>query len=418
MASSSSALPVTVRNTCSRSGWIDSIATMSSVAITQVDPPARPRRARRRCATGRTQRSHVESGERSVVVQRHAGSHLDVEPDLPIGGHQLALGASTQDAALVDDDDLRSERLDLGQVVRRVHDPGAVVGQRPNRFDQVVPGPDIGADGGLVQEEQRGSVHQRAGGVEATGLTARQLRAPPVHQVGQAEVVGDELGPLLPLLAAQAGDLAEELQVLPDGQHPVDARVLRGDADALRAGSAIREYVDAVDRDRPGVGIEQPGDDREQGGLARSVAPQERHDLSGLDRQVHAARGPARRRSSWPPPRRAAFRHCGGRPRPAQAGLAPSGSGTQRVHLPAPLGRVSAVVDDVEQDVGLDGTATERADRLAGEPRPSAGEEQRPGQFGVADQDVGREAGRALRVRFRGRCRWPGTSHWRPGARR
>ena len=82
-----------------------------------------------------------------------------------------------------------------------------------------------------------------------------------------------------------------EVQVLPDGELPVERVRLRDDADQLLGGRGVPDHVDAGDegpsRRRDDPGREHPGRRR----LPGAVRAQEAEDLALVDREVQVVDG-------------------------------------------------------------------------------------------------------------------------------
>ena len=104
-----------------------------------------------------------------------------------------------------------------------------------------------------------------------------------VAQVGQLEhpVHGVASGSAHPL------EPGEQAQVLGHGELPVERRLLGHPAD-LRRGLRHAALVGPLD----------PGEDREQRGLAGAVGADHRHQLAAAGGQRHAAAAPRGRRSA------------------------------------------------------------------------------------------------------------------------
>src|SRR6266508_1573827 len=131
--------------------------------------------------------------------RRHVALEREVHDRGGVRSHEL-LGPPPRDhAALVEQHHRGVEVLDLLQVVRRVENRRPIGGQSPDEVQDVLAGLDIGAGGGLVQQQQGRSVQQRDGGVDAPLLSARQRAPLPVEQVRDVERLGNLVDPLLQL---------------------------------------------------------------------------------------------------------------------------------------------------------------------------------------------------------------------------
>jgi len=92
--------------------------------------------------------------------------------------------------------------------------------------------------------------------------------------------------------AAQAGQAAEEAEVLAQGGGGVEGQFLGCQADQGACGTWSRGEICSRYEDRARVGPFQAGDDAGEGRLARAVVADQAADLAGLDPQVEAVQGP------------------------------------------------------------------------------------------------------------------------------
>jgi hypothetical protein len=115
---------------------------------------------------------------------------------------------------------------------------------------------------------------------------ARQLLAVLVHPLADVERLGEVGRPLANLRPAAAPDPPHEVDRLARGQ-PVegDLRLGLDGADLAREGR-VGDHVMAVDRDRPGIGSQQPHDLVDERRLAGAVVAEEAVDLAGVDGEV------------------------------------------------------------------------------------------------------------------------------------
>ena len=133
-------------------------------------------------------------------------------------------------------------------------------------------------------------MHERDRGVEPAALAARELaQRAPTEQLVEAERgpdLVDRTG--AGLGAPQAREPGEEAQVVAHRERRVHARLLGREADQLPGPLRGADDVDAAHVAPPRVGPAEPGDDRDQRGLARAVRAEQAEDLAGADRQVDA----------------------------------------------------------------------------------------------------------------------------------
>ena len=209
--------------------------------------------------------AEAELGERALGDQTAAGQHADALGhalgDLEdVGGHDD--GAAGADARL-------EHVLDLPRGA------GVEAGQR------------------LVEDDQARVVDQRAGQRHLLAHAAREALAALVGVRSEAQPVdqlGGGRGGLGPIDAPQAGD---EFEILERRQLVVDHRLVGEPRHQPLGGDRIGQRVDAVDRDRAGVRLQQPDHHAERGGLAGAVGPEERIELAGAHRQVETIDGRA-----------------------------------------------------------------------------------------------------------------------------
>jgi hypothetical protein len=185
------------------------------------------------------------------------------------------------------------DRDPVGQLLRLVQVLGGEQHGRPARGQLPDRLPDLDARLGvqtgrrLVQEDDRRVPDQAHGDVQPAAQAAGVRRRPPATRLGQREapqqVIGDRAGLFE---VPQPGD---QDQVLPPGEDLVDRRELPGEADGLAHARGLRGDVEAVDPGRPGVGLQQGGQDRDHRGLAGPVRAEQGEDAAPRDLEVHAA---------------------------------------------------------------------------------------------------------------------------------
>ena len=134
-----------------------------------------------------------------------------------LGGEQRAAHGRhlvvVDDRAVVDDDGPLGDVLDVGDVVRRQEDRGALLLVEPDQqLAEALLGQQVEADGRLVEEQDLGLVQQARGQLAAHPLAERQVAHRLVEQVGGVEQL------------AQLGDaalLGGAVEPVDGGQHPV-----------------------------------------------------------------------------------------------------------------------------------------------------------------------------------------------------
>ena len=142
----------------------------------------------------------------------------------------------------------------------------------------------VEAGGGLVEEQDAGPVHDRPGHHQPLGHAARQRRDVGLGPVGQTELLQEPVGRLAGLAARHPEVAAVEVEVLPDGELPVEGVRLRDDADDLLGPGRVGDHVDATDEGPPRGGQDPGGEHADGGRLAGAVGAEEPEDLPGIDR--------------------------------------------------------------------------------------------------------------------------------------
>ena len=179
-----------------------------------------------------------------------------VEDPLAVGEHQQAVAVA----------------LGLEQVVGREDHRRAAAGQGQHELPEALALARVEAGRGLVEQQHGGRREQPDRDVHPLLVTARERCDLVVAAVGQTGLLEHPLDRRVEVRdPLEAG---EQAQVLGHRQPPVEARRLRNPAD-LPGG-----------RDSAGVRLGDPGEDREQGGLAGSVGPDHGEQLAraGLER--------------------------------------------------------------------------------------------------------------------------------------
>ena len=153
------------------------------------------------------------------------------------------------------------------------------------RLAQLIPqvGPVLGVEpeGGLVEEEHLGAVHDPERDLEAASLPARTGAHDPVLEAGQVEEAGELAGPMVGLAGAHPVEAALEEQVLATGGCEVGTPQLTHVADDAAHLAGPLPHVDSRHHRLARILAQQRGEDAQSGGLAGSVGSQETVDLSG-----------------------------------------------------------------------------------------------------------------------------------------
>ena len=221
--------------------------------------------------------------EHRVLLGDHLGAVL-----AGVGAaHHLRAGA-----AVADGDGALHVLADAG-VVRDDDDRGAQLAvDGPQALQDVVRGRGVELAGRLVGEQHLRGVRQRDRDRDALLLAAGHLRGPPVGAVPDAEHVEQLGGPAVARVAAHPGERQREGHVLGrSGTAPCCARSAARRTRPSSAGTppAARRHrheVPRPDADLAGGRDVEPGQDRQQGRLARPGRADDREQLAVLDEQV------------------------------------------------------------------------------------------------------------------------------------
>src|ERR1044071_5688691 len=181
-------------------------------------------------------------------------------------GDQLARRALGDDPAMIDDRHPVAERLRFVHVVRRQQDGATLLAEVREEAPELAARLWVEARGRLVHEEQIGVPGQRARDGKPLLLTARQLRDP-------AAALGLELDDAQQLVdrAAAVIEGPEQAQRLFDGQLVGELRLLELHANPLPQLALVLRPREAEDLYVPGVRVEEPLEDFDRGGLARTI---------------------------------------------------------------------------------------------------------------------------------------------------
>ena len=198
--------------------------------------------------------------------------------------------AVVKDAAAVQHDDARTAR-GLVQIGRGPDDGHAVVAQLADHLPQLLPRQGVHAHAGLVQQQHARRPQKGAGDAQlllhaagkAPGQTAGEG---PQRGKGQQPVEQGVAG-----LALQAAQTGVQAQVGHDGKVFIQAETLRHVADAV---GGVRRHLAGGTAEQQGLPrrrFHEPGQQAQQGGLARAVRPHETGDAPGRDAGIQTAQG-------------------------------------------------------------------------------------------------------------------------------
>ena len=217
-----------------------------------------------------------------------ARRHMEHAPFHP-GGEPLGR-AVVEDAAAVQHDDARTAR-GLVQIGRGPDDGHAVIAQFADHLPQLLPRQGVHAHTGFVQQQHARRPQQGAGDAQflfhaagkASGQTAGER---PKRGEGQQPVEQDIAG-----LALQTAQTGVQAQVGHDGKVFIQTETLRHVADAV---GGVRRHLAGGTAEQQGLPrrrFHEPGQQAQQGGLARAVRPHEAGDAPGRDAGIQTAQG-------------------------------------------------------------------------------------------------------------------------------
>ncbi len=164
----------------------------------------------------------------------------------------------------------------------------AVRGQLAHHLPQLAAGNRIDADAGLVQQQDPRLAQQRAGQAQLLLHAAGQLAGRPRGEAGEVGEGQQALEAVSAALADDAAQIGVQLQVLLHRQVFVQTELLRHIADQRAQRVAVGDRVQALDADGAGAGLQQAGQQPQQGGLAGAVRPGQAGDRAAAYRRVDA----------------------------------------------------------------------------------------------------------------------------------
>ena len=180
------------------------------------------------------------------------------------------------------------------EVVRDDDDRVALAVEVGEELEDLVAGLRVERARGLVGEQQRRPVGERAGDRDALPLAAGERGRQDLRLLGDADLLEQLERALAPLLARHAGVEHRQLDVAHDGGLRQQVVLLEDEADLLVADLrelGPREPVDALAVERVGAGrrLVEAAQDRHERRLARARRPDQRDELAARDRHVDAA---------------------------------------------------------------------------------------------------------------------------------
>ena len=209
---------------------------------------------------------------------------------------ELLRRAEREDLAVIHDADAVAELVGLLHVVRRQDDRLAGVVQAADDLPEADPALRVEAGGGLVEEQDRRVVEDRARDHQPLGEAARERHHRRLGALGEVELDEQVVGGGARGGGAHAEEAAVEVEVLPHGERAVERVRLRHDADQLLGDRGVRDDVDVVHERLSRRRDHARGQHARGGGLAGAVGAEQPEDLALGDGQVEPVdRGDAAR---------------------------------------------------------------------------------------------------------------------------
>ena len=233
-------------------------------------------------------------GSRAERLDREQVGHAEKVGDVRVRrlGVHLAGRTDLRDDAVVHHGEAVAHRERLFLVVRHVDEGDADVALQCGelvleRLAQLrVEGTER-----FVEQQHRRFEHQRAGKRDPLLLPTGELRGLALRQPLEAHERDRVADPALPVGLAHA---ALPPQAVRDVVLDVEVREQRVALEHRVHGPAVRgraREVDAVEQDRPGRRLLEPGDETQRRGLAATRRAEEREELPRADREVDAVDG-------------------------------------------------------------------------------------------------------------------------------
>ena len=261
--------------------------------------PAPPRRnaSGRMPSTTRSRRRHARDRQRELAEPKRVavGERLDQvhrrraderrDEEVVRAGVQLLGAVALQDVTVSHHRDPLAERHRLGLVVRHVHrrdaEPLVQLRERGAHADAKLR---VEVRERLVEQEGLGLPDDRAAHRDALALPARELRRPPVEQVGEAEQFGDVGDAPRDLVLRRPPGAQAVAEVLAHGHVRIERVALEDHGDVARPRREVGD-VPVADRDRAAGHVLEPGEQPEQRRLAAARRADEHQELAVADLQ-------------------------------------------------------------------------------------------------------------------------------------
>ncbi len=179
---------------------------------------------------------------------------------------------------MVQERDPLAKGLRFLKVVRRENDGVALRVEFAHEVPEAVPQLHVHARRRLVQDDDRGLVHERLADQDSPLHAARKSRHFFVRLVRQAELFQQFVNPRVIFQEAVVPALLA--QDLPHGEEGIEGDFLRHDADRGLRQARLGEDVVPEHRDRARVRHDDAGEDADQGAFPSAVGAQQAEDLA------------------------------------------------------------------------------------------------------------------------------------------
>jgi len=177
------------------------------------------------------------------------------------------------------------EAFGLVEVRGAHHHRGAVRHHLVHDQPQVAARDGIDAEGGLVEQQDGGLVHQAARQREFLLHAPGELAGQPALERTQRREVVEALKPLRTVRARHAVQVGVELEILGHGEVGVEAEALRHVGDRVLHPLGIPHHAHALEAGVAVARLQHPGQHAQRGGLAGPVGAHQPEQLTAPHRQ-------------------------------------------------------------------------------------------------------------------------------------
>ena len=219
---------------------------------------------------------------------------VNLQQDSPRRGQpsvQAAHRIVGDNPAVIDDDDAIAQAFGFFHIVSGVEQRLAAAFQLLEILEDGIARLGVNADGGLVEQNQLRIVQQRAGNIQPAFHAAAEPLDPIVAAVFQPHERQRILGSMCKLLARQAVEAAEQLEIRPGRQLVVERQFLGHQPHASL--QVIRVLMHGLPPKRHGtfIGSRESAHDGQRGGLAGPIRPQQAEGFTGTYLERHVIDG-------------------------------------------------------------------------------------------------------------------------------